>query len=144
MSSGAVFFWGNSGAPHSSLAMIMIGARVWGKAPQEAALIRHIVLIQFRDDVSDAQIAELFAALEPLQSKIESLRHFASGRSHSPEKIERGYKHGFTVDFDDWDALQRYQDHPDHKALGAQLIAHAQGGLDGILVFDLEMPETAG
>jgi len=106
-------------------------------------LIRHIVLIQFNADASEARISELFALLEPLRSKIHGLRHIAHGRSQSPEKIERGYLHGFTVDFDDWDALQRYQDHPDHKALGGQLVARAKGGIDGILVFDLEIPDSA-
>jgi hypothetical protein len=60
-----------------------------------------------------------------------------SGRSESPEKIERGYLHGFTVDFADWAALAAYQDHPDHKRVGAALVAAALGGLDGLLVFDL-------
>ena len=45
--------------------------------------------------------------------------------------------HGFTIDFASWDALAAYQVHPDHQALGAKLVGHAAGGLDGILVFDL-------
>jgi hypothetical protein len=55
----------------------------------------------------------------------------------SPEKIERGYLHGFTVDFTDWAALAAYQDHPDHRRVGSALVAVAERGLDGILVFDL-------
>ncbi|MEL6205439.1 MAG: Dabb family protein [Pseudomonadota bacterium] len=100
-------------------------------------MIRHIVLIRFRDDVSEAKIAALWDELTAIKPKIEGLLDFHAGRSESPEKIERGYLHGFTVDFLDWDALARYQEHPDHKALGAGLVAHAEGGLDGILVFDL-------
>ena len=60
-----------------------------------------------------------------------------SGRSESPEKIERGYMHAFMVDFVDWESLSAYQAHPDHKKLGARLVANAVGGLEGILVFDL-------
>jgi len=45
--------------------------------------------------------------------------------------------HGFVVEFSTWDALQSYQDHPDHKVFGAKLVQSADGGLDGILVFDL-------
>jgi hypothetical protein len=48
------------------------------------------------------------------------------------------------VDFTDWAALAAYQDHPDHRRLGAALVAAAEGGLDGILVFDLPLAGEAG
>jgi hypothetical protein len=60
-----------------------------------------------------------------------------AGRSESPEKIERGFMHGFVADFADWTALDAYQKHADHRRIGDALIAGAVGGLDGILVFDL-------
>ena len=100
-------------------------------------MIRHIVLIRFRPEVSDADVAGLFAALPGLAARLPGVRGFAAGRSESPEQIERGYLHGFTIDFDGWDALATYQADPDHKAFGASLVAHAAGGIDGILVFDL-------
>ena len=37
----------------------------------------------------------------------------------------------------DWAALAAYQDHPDHRRVGAALVAAAEDGIDGILVFDL-------
>jgi hypothetical protein len=98
-------------------------------------MIRHIVLLKARAGVTDAQIAAIFADLHSL--KLPGILAIHSGRSESPEKIERGYLHGFTVDFADWDALATYQAHPDHKRVGAALVAAAEGGLDGILVFDL-------
>lgn len=104
-------------------------------------MIRHIVLIRFRTDVTEAQIAAMFDELEDIRTKISGVLAITSGRSESPEKIERGYMHGFVVDFDGWAALEAYQTHPDHKALGAKLVAHAEGGLDGILVFDLPVNE---
>jgi hypothetical protein len=98
-------------------------------------MIRHIVLLKARAGVTDAQIDAIFADLHSL--KLPGILAIHSGRSESPEKIERGYLHGFTVDFADWDALATYQAHPDHKRVGAALVAAAEGGLDGILVFDL-------
>jgi Stress responsive A/B Barrel Domain len=100
-------------------------------------MIRHIVLIRFQHSISEARIAELFAELHEIQDKVPGTLAITSGKSESPEKIERGYMHGFVVDFADWAALQAYQDHPDHKKLGAGLVAAAVGGIDGILVFDL-------
>lgn len=100
-------------------------------------MIRHIVLLRFRSAVSEDQIADLFTELHQIDSKVPGLLAITSGKSESPEQMERGYMHGFVVDFADWAALQAYQDHPDHKALGAGLVAAAEGGIDGILVFDL-------
>ena len=100
-------------------------------------MIRHIVLVKFQPDLSEAEVRELFAELHAIQSQVPGILSITSGRSESPEKIERGYMHGFVVDFEDWDALETYQNHPDHKALGAKLVANAIGGLDGILVVDI-------
>ena len=102
-------------------------------------MIRHIVLIRFRADITEADVADIFAELHEIEDKLPGLRSITSGRSESPEKIERGYMHGFVADFDGWAALQAYQDHPAHKALGARLVENAQGGIDGILVFDLDV-----
>lgn len=102
-------------------------------------MIRHIVLVRFRAEVSEAQIAGIFSAIPRLAEKLPGVLAFASGRSESPEKIERGYLHGFTIDFASWADLQTYADDPDHKAFGGQLVAHAVGGIDGILVFDLDI-----
>ncbi len=100
-------------------------------------MIRHIVLIRFRDDVSETKIVELFAELHEIEDKLPGLLGITSGRSESPEEMERGYMHGFVADFKDWDSLQAYQDHPDHQALGAKLTGHSLGGKDGIICFDL-------
>jgi hypothetical protein len=100
-------------------------------------MIRHIVLLKARPDVTEAEISTIFADLAAIRDKLPGVLAIHSGRSESPEKIERGYLHGFTVDFNDWAALAAYQDHPDHKRVGAALVAVAQGGIAGILVFDL-------
>lgn len=104
-------------------------------------MIRHIVLIRFRPDVTEAQAAALLAPLAALSHRLG----FAAtwGRSESPEQMERGYMHGFIADFADWAALAAYQGDAGHKAFGAGLVAHAGGGIDGILVFDLATHEGA-
>ncbi|MGL4404880.1 MAG: Dabb family protein [Notoacmeibacter sp.] len=109
-------------------------------------MIRHIVLIKFQPDMSEAAIAAIFADLHAIQNVLPGVLSITSGRSESPEQIERGFMHGFIADFASWDALQAYQDHPDHKSVGARLVAGAVGGIDGILVFDLavENLQTGG
>lgn len=100
-------------------------------------MIRHVVLVRFRAGVTEQAIAAIFADLSAIRGKLPGVIDIRSGRSESPEQIERGYMHGFTVDFTDWAALAAYQDHPDHRRVGAALVAAAEGGIDGILVFDL-------
>ncbi|MCY1667017.1 Dabb family protein [Rhizobium sp. SL86] len=100
-------------------------------------MIRHIVLVRFQQTVSQAVIDDLFDELHQIEGKVPGLLSITSGRSESPERIERGYLHGFVADFSGWAALEAYQLHPDHQRFGARLVAHAEGGLDGILVFDL-------
>ena len=99
-------------------------------------MIRHIVLIRFRSDVTEDRIAEIFTELAEIEDKLPACLGISSGRSESPEQMERGYMHGFVADFTDWEGLQAYQDHPDHQAVGAKLTEHAEGGKDGILFFD--------
>lgn len=103
-------------------------------------MIRHIVLTRFTPETPEEAIAEIYAGLASLTNQLPGARGFAGGRSDSPERIERGYHHGFVVDFDTWADLKTYADHPEHQALGARLVAMAQGGLDGVLVLDIESP----
>jgi hypothetical protein len=105
-------------------------------------MIRHVVLIRVRAEVSEDAIAAIFADLHTVRDKVPGLLAIAAGRSESPERIERGYLHGFVADFADWDALAAYQVHPDHQRVGAALVNHAEGGLDGILVFDLPVSDA--
>ena len=105
-------------------------------------MIRHIVLIRFRAEVTEEQINAIFADLHLIKNVLPGVLSITSGRSESPEQIERGYMHGFIADFADWTALAAYQAHPDHKRVGAALVANAVGGLDGILVFDLPVKES--
>ena len=102
-------------------------------------MIRHIVLTKFKPDVSEETIKGIYNGLAAVTETLEGAANFTGGRSQSPEQIERGYMHGFVIDFDSWEALQTYTDNEDHKALGGQLVANAVGGIDGILVLDIDV-----
>jgi Stress responsive A/B Barrel Domain len=101
-------------------------------------MIRHIVLIKFKPETSENEIKIIFLELDRIRSEISGMGTVHSGRSESPEHIERGFMHGFTLDFQSWDGLSAYQNHPKHQATGAKIVAAAVGGIDGILVFDFE------
>ncbi len=102
-------------------------------------MIRHIVLTKFKPETKEETIAALYSRLSDLTQTLTGAHNTTGGRSNSPEQIERGYKHAFVIDFDSWADLKTYADHPEHKALGAQIVENAIGGIDGILVLDLEL-----
>jgi hypothetical protein len=105
-------------------------------------MIRHIVLIRFLPSVSEAQIDDLFRELHQIRGKVPGLLDITAGKSESPEVMERGYMHGFVVDFSGWAALQAYQDHPEHQLFGAKLVAASVEGKEGILCFDLPVSKS--
>lgn len=100
-------------------------------------MIRHIVLTKFRAEVTKAEIDSLFAKLADLKPLIPGMRGFDGGVSVSPEGLEQGFRHGFSIDFNDAAARDAYLEHPEHKALGGQLVGLLEGGVAGLVVFDL-------
>lgn len=102
-------------------------------------MIRHIVLTRFAPETTEETISAIYDGLRSVSERLPGAGGFTGGRSQSPEQIERGYMHGFVIDFDSWDALQTYAEDEEHKGYGSQLVANAVGGIDGILVLDLDV-----
>ncbi len=100
-------------------------------------MIRHIVLTKFRADITKTEIDSLFAKLAELQGHIPGMRGFDGGVSVSPEGLEQGFRHGFSIDFNDAAARDAYLEHPEHKALGGHLVGLLEDGVTGLMVFDL-------
>ena len=105
-------------------------------------MIRHIVLIKFKSGIDQNVIDSLFDALTDLGREIAGMRGFDGGVSVSPENLEQGFRHGFCIDFDDEAARDAYLEHPTHKELGGQLVGLLEGGIAGLVVFDLDVAGT--
>jgi len=101
-------------------------------------MVRHTVLIHFK---TDADVPAIFTALAALQQKIPGIIAISAGRDCSPEGLQRGHGHGFTVDFRDAAARDAYLPHPEHQKVGAMIVAAAVGGIDGVTVVDWEMAD---
>jgi Stress responsive A/B Barrel Domain len=99
-------------------------------------MIRHVVLLKLRDE---AQTPQIFTALKSLQSQISGIISISTGADCSPEGLQRGYNHGFTVDFTDAAARDAYLPHPAHQKVGAMIVAACEGGIEGVLVLDFEI-----
>jgi len=103
------------------------------------AMIRHIVLIKFKPELDHAAIDQALASVVALKGKIDGIISVTTGANTSPEGLEKGFRHGFVVDFSDAAARDAYLPHPEHVKVGTALVEAAEGGVEGILVFDYEI-----
>jgi Stress responsive A/B Barrel Domain len=102
-------------------------------------VIRHCVFFRFKTDVSDQTIVDLLAGLAALKDMLPAIRNAVAGANISPEGLERGFRHGFTMDFDNESAREAYFNHPARIALADRVLANLEGGLEGVIVVDLDM-----
>jgi hypothetical protein len=99
-------------------------------------MVRHVVLLRFAATQSAADIDAIFHSLKQLQNHVDGILNISVGVNSSPEGLQRGYTHGFTVDFKDEAARDAYLPHPEHQKVGAMIVAATEGGIDGVLVVD--------
>ncbi len=88
-------------------------------------MITHVVLFKFKAETTEDEIQQLVEGLGGLPQAIEDIREFRFGTDviHS----ERSYDLGLVSSFEDLDALQRYQVHPEHVKVVAQVKAITSG-----------------
>lgn len=101
-------------------------------------MVRHIVLVRFRKDVTADTKNSIFNQLSQLKTQIDGILGFQSGPNNSPEtELTRGYNDLFWVDFETHDARNKYLSHPAHEIAGKRLVDNSEGGLEGLVVADL-------
>ena len=101
-------------------------------------MIRHVVLFKLKPGVDAKTVDQVLSALKDLQTKIPGILSISTGHDNSPEGLQRGHTHGFTVDFIDAAARDAYLPHPAHETVGAMIVGITEGGVNGICVVDWE------
>ena len=103
-------------------------------------MIKHIVLIQFADTVSEAEREAIYQSVENLKQYVTGWQGFVAGANVTPEVgIDKGYNGGFIIDFVNEAARDAYLTHPEHQKAGAGIVEAAVNGVSGIMVFDLSV-----
>lgn len=103
-------------------------------------MIRHCVFFRLEHGADLAALRDVIHGLAALVDRLDGCFGFCAGTNRDFESKSPEYPYGFTLDTQDETALAQYADHPDHKALGARLVALCDGGSKGIIVFDIEPP----
>lgn len=102
-------------------------------------MIRHCVFLKFKAEISGTEKQALYSELKALGAILPGIVKFDAKANSSPEiGMDKGFSDGFIIDFDTPESRDIYLDAPEHKAVGAKLVAASQGGADGILVYDME------
>lgn len=103
-------------------------------------MIRHIVALRFREDVTQAKKDSLFAALDGLRERLNGMLAFQAFTNVSAERLlVRGFDDVFWCDFADIAARDVYLADLEHQSIGAALVAELDGGVEGIFVFDVAL-----
>lgn len=94
--------------------------------------LRHLVLFEFKETSTDADIKKIEAAFIDLPNKISEIKNFEWGLNNSPEGLNKNFTHCFFLTFDSEEARAAYLPHPVHKAFVEILKPH----LKDVLVLD--------
>ena len=83
-------------------------------------MIRHVSLLTWVDDVTDAQVEAVIHGLRALPALIPELRDYRAGADLG---IDTGNASFVVIgDFDDAEAYATYRDHPEHQAVAREHI----------------------
>ncbi len=93
-------------------------------------MLQHLVFFKFHPDTSEEQIDRLIDMLSALPDQIGEIREYLFGRDIV--RSERSYDFALVSLFDDLEALQRYQVHPEHQ----KVIAHVKSICESIVAVD--------
>lgn len=95
-------------------------------------LLRHVVLVSFKEGSTPEQIKKVETAFAALPQKIKQIKAFEWGTNNSPEQLNQGFTHCFFASFVSESDRAIYLPHPDHLAFVEVL----KPVLDKVLVID--------
>ena len=101
-------------------------------------MLAHCVFLNFAKEHSAEARMNVLRDLAALKDQIDGMDGFLFGPNLDFENKSPDHKEGFICLFRDKAALEAYASNPRHQELGGQLVSMCVGGVDGIVVYDLE------
>ncbi len=103
-------------------------------------MIKHCVFIRFSKDTTEDQRRLLYQAVHNLKHHLRGWLGFVAGANVTPEAgMDKGYNGGFILDLENESARDAYLIDEQHQHVGGEIVACAEGGIDGLLVFDIRV-----
>ncbi|KAK8966555.1 putative protein Pop3 [Platanthera guangdongensis] len=99
---------------------------------EATGVVKHVLLVKFKDDVSPEKIDELTVAWANLVDVIEPMKDFHWGTDVSFENKADGFTHLFVSTFESMEGVAEYFYHPAHKEFGKKALPC----LEKFIVFD--------
>ena len=86
-----------------------------GDGKETMKVLRHVVLFNYKEDVTDEQKTEVLERFAALEEKIDEVIDFEGGPNVEAEGLGDGFEHVFTVTFADEDGRAAYLPHEAHQ-----------------------------
>lgn len=108
------------------LSLALIAGLLTSMTPTQAADAKpagrgklvHMVAFKFKETATSADIRKVEEAFAALPGKIPQIASYEAGTNVSPEKLDKGFTHGFLLTFRSAQDRDEYLVHPDHKEFG--------------------------
>ncbi|MFC4994144.1 Dabb family protein [Rubritalea tangerina] len=101
-------------------------------------MVRHLGFFQFKEGVSDEEIAMCFDELRAMVGQIPGLLSIEHGLHQSDEGLDDGFTHAFCMTFESIAARDAYLPHPVHM----QRVELFQPRLERVIVCDFEVQDA--
>lgn len=101
-------------------------------AEKSDKLLRHVVLVKFKDSATAEQVKEAEQLFVGLKKQIDEIEDFEWGTNDSPEGLSQGFTHCFLVTFKTEEDRNAYLPHKAHLAF----VEQARPLFDKVLVVD--------
>ncbi|PKN05121.1 MAG: stress responsive alpha-beta barrel domain-containing protein [Deltaproteobacteria bacterium HGW-Deltaproteobacteria-9] len=95
-------------------------------------MLKHVVFMKFKPAVTATDIDQLNQALGGLPAAIAEIREFVFGQDIM--RTERSWDFALVSAFDNMEAMNRYQVHPEHQII----LQKVRAMCDSIVVVDFE------
>lgn len=94
--------------------------------------LKHVVLFTFKASSSAKEVENVAHTFAKLYGKVPQVKNMQWGINMSPEHLDQGFTHCFTLTFNSEKDLADYQKHPAHIAFQTVLKPH----MDKVFVVD--------
>jgi hypothetical protein len=102
-------------------------------------MILHCVFLRFKAATQTSEKQAIYEAVAALKDVVPGIISIQYGQNVSPEGLNGGFRDGFIVTLESPEARDAYLAHPQHVVVGDRLVSLTDGGLAGLLVFDMNV-----